>query len=72
MRMLSSTWRSRRWVVSDRAGSVFGMYISEPSFSGGMNSLPSRARGTSVRVRIAAAQPSTSQRARSAHCSTGR
>src|SRR5213082_320769 len=72
MRMESSTWSSRRCVVSERAGSVFGMYMSDPSFSGGMNSLPRTANGRTVSSRMPAAPPSTSQRARSAHCSTGR
>src|SRR3989441_1365717 len=69
MRMLSSTCNRRRCVVSDRAGRVLGMYMSEPSFKGGMNSLPSRARGTSVNARTAAAPPSTSQRRSEEHTS---
>ncbi len=72
MRRLSSTCSSRRCVVTETAGSVLGMYISEPSFSGGMNSLPRPASGSNVSTRIAPVPPNTSHRASSAQRRIGR
>src|SRR5213596_2120229 len=72
MRIESSTWSRRRCVVRDTAGRVLGMYISDPSFNGGMNSLPRPANGRSVSTRTPTAPPSTSHRAPIAQRSTGR
>src|SRR5438046_1367708 len=72
MRIESSTWSRRRCVVRDTAGRGLGMYISDPSFNGGMNSLPRPANGRSVSTRTPTAPPSTSHRAPIAQRSTGR
>src|SRR3989449_5732356 len=72
MRMLSCTCSRRRCVVSETLGNVLGMNMSEPSFSGGMNSLPSRANGRRVSSSTTAAPPITHQRACNAQSSAGR
>ena len=72
MRMLSCTCSSRRCWVSDTLGRVLGMYIRLPSRSGGMNSLPSRLKGSRLTTSKAAAIPSTVSLPRSAQRSTGR
>ena len=58
--------------VREIAGSVTGMNMRSPSFSGGMNSLPILGTRTKAPATMSAATASVSPRCRNANASTGR
>ena len=57
---------------SEIDGSVTGMNIKSPSFSGGMNSFPIRGTSASAPATVTTAMPSVITRCRRAKSSTGR
>ena len=72
MRMLSCFCRRRRCSAIAIPGMEFGMYISEPSSSGGMNSVPSFESGQYEPASTNMAPTSTVARCARTHRSTGR
>ena len=71
-RMMRSVTCNSRWAsVMEMPGIADGMYSSAPSFSGGMNSDPSRRTMGTVQITSASAPPITSRRWRSDQRTTG-
>ncbi len=69
--MRSVTWRTFWASVIDRPGMVVGMYSSDPSSRGGMNSEPSLRNTGTVRRTMSTANPITSQGRRRDQRATG-